>query len=453
MKQIKNKIIATTILSSTILPSYHFIANADEKNNLIMVDSIESNITNTNLNQFKETSKELSKEVINEKSKNTSENSYKLNSREQSKIKLKQTPNVIESTIKLTDLKNDIDDLKKSAISKSTLNKSKSELKTKIKEINTLKKEINLNKKDLNEKIKTDTKLTKETEKKLDKVIDQLNNTEQNIPVAEINLLKDIKNNYLAIVDQSEKDLQVAKITLNESNAKIKELEEVAKIYNKTLISKEKKINKEEKEKAKIEAERKQKELIAEKNKQQELENKALEQQQLLNNDNISSDNTLIENNSNNIENQANITTNIEHNNEINNNKLNYQSTNSNNKNITASNSNVVNIAMKYLGTPYVWGGRQPGGFDCSGFMQYIFREAYGKEIGPTTVPQESSGTTLSVNQAQPGDLLFYGAHGATYHVGLYIGNGQMIHAPKPGDSVKIENIKYFTPNFAVHVN
>ncbi|MFH5811383.1 C40 family peptidase [Companilactobacillus sp. FL22-1] len=119
----------------------------------------------------------------------------------------------------------------------------------------------------------------------------------------------------------------------------------------------------------------------------------------------------------------------------------------------TSSAENVVNTAKKYLGTPYVWGGKTPSGFDCSGFTSYVYQEATGKSIGGYTVAQESAGTQEAVSQASAGDLLFWGSKGSTYHVGIYLGNNQYISAPQPGESVKISTISgYFMPSFAVKV-
>lgn len=111
----------------------------------------------------------------------------------------------------------------------------------------------------------------------------------------------------------------------------------------------------------------------------------------------------------------------------------------------------VVANAKQYLGVPYVWGGKTAGGMDCSGLTLLAY-SSIGKDIGTWTVPQESSGSTISVSQAQVGDLLFWGSHGSTHHVGIYIGGGQFIHAPTEGDVVKITNISDFTPDFAVKV-
>ena len=113
----------------------------------------------------------------------------------------------------------------------------------------------------------------------------------------------------------------------------------------------------------------------------------------------------------------------------------------------------VISLAQKQIGKPYVWGAKGPSSFDCSGLMHYVFANAANKEIGGWTVPQESAGTKVSINNLQAGDLIFWGNAGSTYHVALYIGNGQYIHAPKPGDHVKVASIsKYFMPSFGVRV-
>lgn len=113
----------------------------------------------------------------------------------------------------------------------------------------------------------------------------------------------------------------------------------------------------------------------------------------------------------------------------------------------------LIGEAYKYLGVPYVWGGKTPAGFDCSGFTSYVFRQAYGMEIGSWTGAQENLGAKISVSQAQPGDLLFWGSAGSTYHVAIYLGGGSYIHAPFEGRTVEVNTISNFTPQFAVRVN
>lgn len=113
---------------------------------------------------------------------------------------------------------------------------------------------------------------------------------------------------------------------------------------------------------------------------------------------------------------------------------------------------NLVNGAYGQLGKPYVWGAQGPNSFDCSGLMNYLYTNIAGLSIGSWTVPQESSGTKISVSEANIGDLLFWGSAGSTYHVAMYIGNGQYIAAPKPGDVVKVGSISSYTPDFAVNV-
>ncbi len=107
----------------------------------------------------------------------------------------------------------------------------------------------------------------------------------------------------------------------------------------------------------------------------------------------------------------------------------------------------LVSTAKKYLGVPYVWGGTTPAGFDCSGFTSYVYREVLGKEIGRTTWDQIASGKQVGLDQAKVGDLIiFYGGD----HVGIYLGNGQVIHAPQPGESVKISSVTDMSADFAL---
>lgn len=103
--------------------------------------------------------------------------------------------------------------------------------------------------------------------------------------------------------------------------------------------------------------------------------------------------------------------------------------------------------------TPYVWGGKTPAGFDCSGFVSYVFQHAAGISLPSYTVAMESYVNKESVSAAQPGNLLFWGTPGATYHVGIYLGNNQYASAPTFGQNVKVQTISsYFYPSFAGRV-
>jgi peptidoglycan DL-endopeptidase CwlO len=97
----------------------------------------------------------------------------------------------------------------------------------------------------------------------------------------------------------------------------------------------------------------------------------------------------------------------------------------------------VVGIAMRYLGTPYVWGGASPSGFDCSGFVMYVFAQV-GISLPHSSYAQYGYGSPVSRSQLAPGDLVFFDGLG---HVGIYIGGGSFIHAPHTGDVVKISSL------------
>lgn len=103
--------------------------------------------------------------------------------------------------------------------------------------------------------------------------------------------------------------------------------------------------------------------------------------------------------------------------------------------------SGVIAIAERYVGVPYVYGGATPSGFDCSGFTSYVYRQL-GIDLPRTAAAQQASVTRVST--PRPGDLVFFGS--PAYHIGIYLGNGMMIAAPKPGDHVKIQAI-YDTPS------
>ena len=97
-----------------------------------------------------------------------------------------------------------------------------------------------------------------------------------------------------------------------------------------------------------------------------------------------------------------------------------------------------VAFAEAQLGKPYVWGATGPNSYDCSGLTQAAWRAA-GVEIPRVTWDQVNIGTRVSRDQLQPGDLVFY--YSDISHVGMYVGDGMIIHAPKPGDVVKYESV------------
>lgn len=114
----------------------------------------------------------------------------------------------------------------------------------------------------------------------------------------------------------------------------------------------------------------------------------------------------------------------------------------------SVSSNAIVNKAYQYLGVPYVWGGTSPSGFDCSGFIQYVFR-SQGVSLPRVSRGQASSGAYVSISNAQPGDILYFGQSSVT-HVGIYIGNNKMIHAPSPGKSVMISDISWHVRNYRI---
>lgn len=97
-------------------------------------------------------------------------------------------------------------------------------------------------------------------------------------------------------------------------------------------------------------------------------------------------------------------------------------------------------FARSQIGKPYVWGATGPDSYDCSGLTQGAWKAA-GVDIPRVTYDQVNAGTTVSLANAQPGDLVFF--YDDVTHVGIYIGNGMMIHAPKPGAYVREESIYY----------
>ncbi|MEG0553902.1 MAG: NlpC/P60 family protein [Carnobacterium sp.] len=122
--------------------------------------------------------------------------------------------------------------------------------------------------------------------------------------------------------------------------------------------------------------------------------------------------------------------------------------------NTTSENSEIsdklIAYAKKFIGTPYVYGGSSPRGFDCSGFTGYVYKSV-GISLARSSSAQYSTSIKVSKENLKPGDLVFFNCNGrGVSHVGMYIGNGNMIHSPRTGSSVKIDSINsnYYSKRF-----
>lgn len=116
--------------------------------------------------------------------------------------------------------------------------------------------------------------------------------------------------------------------------------------------------------------------------------------------------------------------------------------------------SSVVNMAVSLtkLNIPYVYGGSSLSGMDCSGLTQYVYAK-FGVSLARTAAGQAAQTTRISVSQAQAGDLLFWTEGGSVYHVAIYIGGGQYVHAPHTGTVVQTGSISSWAPAFAGRIN
>ena len=108
---------------------------------------------------------------------------------------------------------------------------------------------------------------------------------------------------------------------------------------------------------------------------------------------------------------------------------------------------NVVDYALSFVGGRYVWGGNDPHtGADCSGFVRYILSNTAGVSMSRTSADQAREGTTVSAEEMQPGDLLFYGKGSRVNHVAMYIGDGQIVHASTARTGIKVSQWNYRNP-------
>ena len=110
----------------------------------------------------------------------------------------------------------------------------------------------------------------------------------------------------------------------------------------------------------------------------------------------------------------------------------------------------VVNYAYKFLGKPYVYGATGPNAFDCSGLTQYVYNK-FGVDISRTTYTQVEEGTKVKKNDLRAGDLVFFNTEGSISHVGIYIGDGEFIHAPRTGKPVMVSSLLdgYYSTRYA----
>jgi len=112
----------------------------------------------------------------------------------------------------------------------------------------------------------------------------------------------------------------------------------------------------------------------------------------------------------------------------------------------------IVQQALAAVGVSYVRGGQSPGaGFDCSGLVVHVYREALGVSLPHNARAQSGAGRVVGAAELEPGDLVFYNTRNRKYsHVGLYLGDGRFVHAPKPGAAVRVERMSasYWTRRY-----
>lgn len=100
----------------------------------------------------------------------------------------------------------------------------------------------------------------------------------------------------------------------------------------------------------------------------------------------------------------------------------------------------IATYAQQFVGYPYVYGGSSPSGFDCSGFMQYVFSQ-FGYSINRTATAQLANGYSVAYEDLRPGDIIYFGYGSTASHVGMYIGNGQFVHAQNSSTGVVITDL------------
>ena len=117
----------------------------------------------------------------------------------------------------------------------------------------------------------------------------------------------------------------------------------------------------------------------------------------------------------------------------------------------TATGAQILSTAQSYLGSPYVYGGASPSGFDCSGFVYYVYG-TFGISVGRTPAAQASAGTQVDKASLQVGDIVLFAGTGGSgiTHAGIYAGNGQFIHSPNSRSTVSYSDLNsgYWSEHF-----
>lgn len=120
---------------------------------------------------------------------------------------------------------------------------------------------------------------------------------------------------------------------------------------------------------------------------------------------------------------------------------------------VTQKRNSVAKLAKKQVGKGYVYGATGPYAFDCSGLVQYVYKSSGAAVLPRTTYSQVALGKKVSMNKLKKGDLLFWGSASSPYHVGIYVGDNQYVHAATPDQGVIKQSIStYFYPSAAKRV-